>query len=147
MSETSWTDERASTGTCDGWECCRQLERELAAVTEDLRLSRLRCAQLGGVNDMWIAAEREVSQARIELAAVTAHRDALLKEHAWQPIETAPKDGTSIIVLSPTGNVWCNVKWCVRQRTGERWTHFMQGGLKFEPTHWMPMPKAPEVTR
>lgn len=126
-------------------EHAEQLERELASVTEECRLAHLRCAQLGGVNDMWVAAEREVSKVRCELATVTAQQDALIKEHAWQPIETAPKDGTSIIVLSETGNVWCNVKWCVRVRAGERWEHFTLGGLRFLPTHWMPMPKAPEV--
>lgn len=27
----------------------------------------------------------------------------------WQPIETAPRDGTRIIVSSPNGSVWCDV--------------------------------------
>ena len=64
---------------------------------------------------------------------------------AWLPIETAPKDGTGIIVCGDTGNVWCNVKWEKRPRAGERWEHFALGALRFNPTHWMPIPKAPNV--
>lgn len=63
----------------------------------------------------------------------------------WQPIESAPKDGTSIIVCSDTGNVWCNVKWEKRPRAGERWEHFTLGAIRFTPTYWMPIPKAPNV--
>jgi len=61
----------------------------------------------------------------------------------WEPIETAPKDGTQIIVCSEKGNVWCNVKWEKRQRAGDRWEHFTIGALLFNPTHWMPIPKPP----
>ena len=61
----------------------------------------------------------------------------------WQSIETAPKDGTLIIVCSNTGNVWCDVKWEKRQRAGERWEHLTLGALRFSPTYWMHIPKAP----
>jgi hypothetical protein len=64
---------------------------------------------------------------------------------AWLPIETAPKDGTGIIVCSDTGNVWCNVKWEKRPRAGERWEHFTLGAIRFHPIYWMPIPKAPNV--
>jgi hypothetical protein len=29
---TPWTDERAKAGTCDGWACCRELERRVDDV-------------------------------------------------------------------------------------------------------------------
>ena len=67
-----------------------------------------------------------------------------VSEGRWQPIETAPKDGTRIIVVSETGSVWCGVYWEKRPRAGERWTSFI-GPLRFDPTHWMPLPKAPAM--
>jgi len=35
-SDTPWTDERQATGTCDGWACCRELERENTELKEAL---------------------------------------------------------------------------------------------------------------
>ncbi len=67
-----------------------------------------------------------------------------VSEDRWLPIEAAPKDGTRIIVVSDTGNVWCGVYWEKRPRAGERWTSFI-GPLRFDPTHWMPLPEAPAM--
>ncbi|MCQ8103285.1 hypothetical protein NP590_04125 [Methylomonas sp. SURF-2] len=66
----------------------------------------------------------------------------------WQPIETAPKDGTFIIA----GENFCRVddndkeyppdKMIVRWiRDG--WVCFGMIVRSFEPTHWMPCPKLP----
>jgi len=63
-------------------------------------------------------------------------------EPVWQPIETAPKDGTRIIVTNESV-VWTDVKWVVRPRAGERWEHSYLGALGWEPTRWMPTPAAP----
>jgi hypothetical protein len=60
----------------------------------------------------------------------------------WQPIETAPKDGTRIIVANYTV-VWSDVSWVKRPRAGERWEHLTLGAVHFAPTHWMPIPKPP----
>lgn len=35
MSDTPWTDERESSGTRGGWECCRELERELSSCDKE----------------------------------------------------------------------------------------------------------------
>ena len=61
----------------------------------------------------------------------------------WQPIESAPKDGTDIILWLP---------WIGRVRTG-RWTMHKRWSADFgvayrlpllgEPTHWMPLPAPP----
>lgn len=65
---------------------------------------------------------------------------------SWQPIETAPKDGTW--VLSTTAGIHPfthqpfvpdTVQW-----NGGRWNNGLsQHG--YEPTHWMPLPSPPET--
>lgn len=56
----------------------------------------------------------------------------------WQPIETAPKDGRTIIVLGgrfdePTPT----------QADGEWWNSTVGRSMQSRPTLWMPMPSAP----
>jgi len=61
----------------------------------------------------------------------------------WQPIETAPKDGTRIIVANDVyGSVWCDVAWRKMIRVPDRWESLI-GAVPFRPTHWMPKPDAP----
>lgn len=68
---------------------------------------------------------------------------------AWQPIETAPKDGTNVLLLNRAGNMACGM-WMESRGLGTGW--FLRGGsgpdLFFNyhhgPTHWMPLPPAPE---
>jgi hypothetical protein len=56
----------------------------------------------------------------------------------WHPIETAPKDGTEVLL------------WKDRRIVGGSWNsggamhmpHWM-GGI-FDPTHWMPLPAPPQ---
>jgi hypothetical protein len=74
---------------------------------------------------------------------------------AWQPIDTAPKDGTSVLLSMPSGRVEIG-SWfhSMHTRNGaityenEGWSC---GGLGsyFErapnPTHWMPLPEAVPV--
>ncbi len=56
----------------------------------------------------------------------------------WQPIETAPKDGSDVLLSSPNwhGDVvvgcWSFEGWRDREDSD-----------KLEPTHWMPLPAAP----
>ena len=64
----------------------------------------------------------------------------------WQPIETAPKDGTKILIWGRGGARV--VRWSLgpynrkTRRYDEDWA---DGGMfGFEPTHWQPLPAPPK---
>ena len=78
----------------------------------------------------------------------------------WQPIETAPRDGTDILLMSndapglPGGvadKCWAGntavAGWWGDERDGGQWICYMSmvqdPELHFEPTHWMPLPAPP----
>jgi hypothetical protein len=61
----------------------------------------------------------------------------------WQPIETAPKDGTDILVYRPKANKYVpkvGVDWFDASYLGGKW---MKSNQYFQPTRWMPMPEPP----
>ena len=64
----------------------------------------------------------------------------------WQPIETAPKDGTEILVWNEVSGPY---RTAYQDRINEyegRWPMGFCGriGVWFpSPTHWMPLPKPP----
>lgn len=64
---------------------------------------------------------------------------------AWQPIETAPKDGTTIF----GANVKLGQRGLVHMNNQGEWelvnglTNYPMG-IGFYPTHWMPEPKPPQ---
>jgi hypothetical protein len=63
----------------------------------------------------------------------------------WQPIETAPRDGTNILIVNHKGNIasglWQCGGWWLRGGNGPN-TFFND---HHGPTHWMPLPSPPEV--
>ncbi len=71
----------------------------------------------------------------------------------WQPIDTAPKDGTEVLVYfggrvgvksaAWTGSSSGLTIWCVDD---EKHGPFpVRGYSEPYPTHWMPLPAAPEA--
>ena len=71
------------------------------------------------------------------------------KRPLWQPIETAPKDGTSILSW-PAQSAFTGdetISYVVR------WNDWKQAWIEasgeeydtFYPTHWMPMPEGPKL--
>jgi hypothetical protein len=66
----------------------------------------------------------------------------------WQPIETAPKDGTIIWLGQPNClrvGFWASGKeYEHKGSVGGGWRDFNEcRDLRFEPTHWQPTPNAP----
>lgn len=58
----------------------------------------------------------------------------------WQPIETAPKDGTRVLVVEE-GEY--HVAWFV-DAPGAGWVHAADDyNIVMEPTHWQPLPPYP----
>lgn len=55
----------------------------------------------------------------------------------WQPIETAPMDGTEVLVYGPP----CIVRMAISH--GDGW-YSLPGYWHVYPTHWQPRPKPPE---
>lgn len=73
----------------------------------------------------------------------------------WQPIETAPRDGTDILILSQEGTMWvgskCNWDSCDAwhyQNPNYKW-HYQNDSYQPNeipsPTQWMPLPEAPVI--
>lgn len=93
-----------------------------------------------------------VMQQIVELAA--AYRDdvpamvARIREletaTAWQPIETAPRDREEVLLWSASYPDTLIVGFHPGGKYGEEWES-SETGETFIPTHWMPLPPAPEV--
>lgn len=65
----------------------------------------------------------------------------------WEPIKTAPKDGTKILAfraIEPFNNV--HHYWVARWTLcGGKKTWVMEGkNTKISPSHWMPLPEPPK---
>ena len=59
----------------------------------------------------------------------------------WKPIETAPKDGTHVLVMTKDRIV--QIAYC---GDGEFWWRaFEHGQIYPQPTHWMPLPDPPKL--
>ncbi len=70
---------------------------------------------------------------------------------AWQPIETAPKDGTTILVFQEAiGTAYWfegtdgSHGWIVHDVARDDWTRSASHRGVDPPTHWMPLPEQPE---
>jgi len=68
----------------------------------------------------------------------------------WQPIETAPKDGTKFLAMWPEivdGPAEIDVTYRRNDEDFRGWasSNFWAHSDDVAPTHWMPLPKPPEV--
>lgn len=66
----------------------------------------------------------------------------------WQPIETAPKDGTWVILFTPAG-VQCGYWGGSYFGRDMAWLQYAHRSdyeeVEGVPTHWMPLPEPPTV--
>lgn len=97
-------------------------------------------SELSAVTEQCVRAERDLNAAYNREAA----------REGWEPIATAPKDGTLVLLREPghlTGRIGCdNVTsgyWRKHDAyiAGGTWTDYRMGSV--EATHWMPLPDPP----
>lgn len=93
--------------------------------------------------------------------------NAVIAEMGWQPIETAPKDGTDVLIWKDMGDTpvvhiaWYRSKeewedsgkycgFCETIEEWEGWWSYTENSVSqskldghHAPTHWMPLPAAP----
>ena len=116
-----------------------ETSKQLAAAQEELRAANSECdlfRKNGRISDA-----NEIATLKDQLAK------AEQRVAEWQPISTAPKDGTIVIVW------WWNkviTAWCagagLSRDGGDRWRSHAMEVVSTDyprPTHWMPLPKAP----
>jgi len=83
---------------------------------------------------------------------LTTETNVQKMHNAWQPIETAPKDGTRILVYNGKGGGYCTydgdigvAAWEITMGKKQWGSQACCDGVSyFTPTHWMPQPKPPE---
>jgi len=67
----------------------------------------------------------------------------------WQSIETAPKDGSAVLLWCGEGLLFEPFQCVGRFRREETWTGWVdvyEGVDLTTPTHWMPLPAPPPPT-
>lgn len=64
----------------------------------------------------------------------------------WQPIETAPKDGTEVLVWTPDMYCPAIAHWHAQRKIWVAEGFLEMYALKGAdtPTHWQPLPDAPQ---
>jgi hypothetical protein len=64
----------------------------------------------------------------------------------WQPIETAPSDGSRVLAYHPRREGNDRIK--IRGADGEWWRRLaLESSHHSGPTHWMPIPQPPQSQR
>ena len=136
--------------------CIDQLERELALlkaspasapeVTDGIAIAFHNALTDGSIG------QSEVDEIKTGLrAAIAAAPTPPSTEDRWQPIATAPKN-EFVLLAGPSGyttieTVFATGRMCSDYHVG-RWIDHANDDLTdwgFEPTHWMPLPKAPTM--
>lgn len=134
-----------------------QAANELSAVRGQLEESAKTAlrymAQAADETRLRERAESALAAAKADLAY---ERDRIKQANAWQPIETAPKDGTDVIVMymhidtQVVHNAFFSSEqenWDAEDIGWWSYEHFEVRRIKLDdwmaPTHWMPLPQPP----
>lgn len=89
-------------------------------------------------NDLlWLSKKLEKERDQLKQQLSTTHDE---RREEWQPIETAPKDGTYILAYEPEIGVHkASYRYLGQYDYGFR----IFGSHGFNPTHWQPLPQSP----
>lgn len=117
-----------------------------APVEQPVRLDPERAAFEHWSTENWMYVANRSDALEIWLAATTAERE----HRAWRPIETAPRDGTEVLVCRTYAHN--RPEYAVAAWNGEEWRDMgdigwagMHGDEGNQPTHWMPLPPPPKA--
>jgi hypothetical protein len=107
---------------------------ETASIERDARVSELTRDEIEGLVHAVLATR----------ALQPAAPEQIAEGEGWQPISTAPRDGTRIIVTrtAPTGRNPAKIVWGA-EGAPQGWRWRQQKVIRFEPTHWRPLPAPP----
>jgi len=137
-----------------GWDgiACRDETIKL----QDEKIERL-TKELDAYCEKWHKELALGDELRQQLSAAVTHGAELMRgREGWQPIETAPKDGTDILVMYMHIDTqivhnafWNEYEDCDDSETGWwSYEHSEVSRIKLDdwmtPTHWMPLPAAPK---
>lgn len=79
----------------------------------------------------------------LAITKLNSMSEAAVHRSHWQPIASAPKDGTNILGLKD--GIMATVRWL---NPGKYWTLCVPGTFtlyhEWDPTHWMPLPPLPK---
>lgn len=93
---------------------------------------------------------RAISEALYSHHRALAERGVFVAE--WQPIETAPKDGTYVLLAGPSGYTTTPIRveighWDAEFSPHQPWVTYSNDSFTDSgdaPTHWMPLPQEPK---
>lgn len=135
-----------------GWAAARMSPPAVAMGALPLRLPELPRPDIVSYDEdreAWVHSYsdepmEEYATAAVRLNFPGAHA---YESHQWQSIETAPKDGKSILLFTAAGQVeayWAGLHW----EQAPCYATYDGGGrvaLTCQPTHWRPLEAAPET--
>lgn len=103
------------------------------------------------VNKAWASGEWGQEEIRWLLTEVLINMQKADRPNPWQPIETAPKDGTRILGVRDDKFFVCRLEkrfWTIYLEKKDRFIDKLLGcrtvWLVSSPTHWQPLPPPPE---
>ena len=108
-------------------------------MTRDEMIQRLRFTR-----NTFVVDSEAIDQAIVHLSAEGVSVPVREGSGGWQPMETAPKDGTSILIARTIYGLACvDFAWFTSGDTGPHWRNYEAEHLF--PTHWMPLPDPPKA--
>ena len=102
-----------------------------------------------GLHKEWDEAQELL--AAIDFPALSTQPSQYIEK--WLPIETAPKDGTRVLLFHPYRGVMVDKGLIITGHYLETWDEmrntfrcdWVQGDFVIKPTHWQPLPAPPQA--
>lgn len=124
------------------------ISKEAVEAAYEGFIAQLKKSGWTSCDSRYIAHEKRAIEAAI--TALLATGEVVVNK--WQPIETAPRDGTVFVAVNARGDKWPPNPYmlCFSTAEAEGITYTAEAGWKqvghdwpSYPTHWQPLPKPP----